>query len=194
MVVQKVLASLLAKQNEILATKNLARALSKYNTLRENLAKTNVILDKSFQKDFKGFYRVRRNPEWCNVVFEILERVKPQDSPDFEAILREVYDKTGRIEPSFASKIVATVNPDAPVYDSQVIKMLSLSKITRHRPDPQIRFRNALAAYHQIRDFYDQALPLPAARDLCNAFDVALPEFSQFTPLKKLDILIWQMR
>lgn len=69
--------------------------------------KLDVRADGEFQRMFNGFYRVRWNEGWRRVYFDMMERSKPRGIA-FGAALRALRDRTGRLEASFASKLVAT--------------------------------------------------------------------------------------
>lgn len=76
-----------------------------------------VASDRAFQRVFTAFYRVWRSGDWRAALFENLERAKA--SPIcFGDALHQLREATGRVEASFASKLVATVDPDLPVIDS----------------------------------------------------------------------------
>ena len=79
----------------------------------------------SFQRRFNGFYVVRRNREWRQMFFRLLEQHKA-GSVSFGSTLRTLHEKTGRVEASFASKLVATIDPLQPVIDSVVLKNVGL--------------------------------------------------------------------
>ena len=100
------------------------RGVEKYAEIIKTFSLVNVTADKEFQRKFNGFYRVRRNTEWQNAFYDIMERGKKEDWT-FESVLRELYDKTGRVEASFASKLIHTLNKDMPIWDQFVLQNLN---------------------------------------------------------------------
>src|SRR5262245_53339545 len=102
------------------ALPRIAPGLQKYCWLQEQLLKRDVSSDPEYQRRFVGFYRVRRELAWRESFFELLESRKTQGL-QFSEGLRRLADATGRIEASFASKLVASIDPDQPVIDSVVL-------------------------------------------------------------------------
>jgi hypothetical protein len=123
-----------------------------------------------------------------------LEKEKRNHTLKFEDTLRAIFAETkGRVEPSFASKLVATCRPEAPVYDDWVCRNLGIRKPRAYKP-PAVRLQDALEAYEKLIVFYREAMPSAIAGSLASEFDRRFPAFAHFTPVKKLDVLLWQMR
>ena len=98
------------------------------------------IKSKIYQKNYISFYRLRRDEDWIKQYFNFLEiYYKKHQSGDnycFKDILQDLYNVPSKsrdgqyqfkIEISFASKLLHTVNPDYPIWDSQVRKKLGIS-------------------------------------------------------------------
>lgn len=163
--------------------------LAKYVWLQNELPLRNVSTDGEYQRRFGGFYRVRRSSDWRTAFFEILERAK--SSPvTFGEALRALHVATGRVEASFASKLVATLYPAQPVIDSVVLKNLGLNL-------PRAAASDRLAAIEtlhcQLRTLYSEYLATEAGRDLILRFQQAYPR-SYVTETKMLDLVLWQSR
>ena len=101
---------------ERLRTRRNRTRLERYDRLQRSLLKVDVTSDRDFQSDFKSFYGVRRGTEWCESFFSILEREKNNPASSFREALAEIHGRTGRVEASFSSKLVATVDADRPVW------------------------------------------------------------------------------
>ena len=82
--------------------------------------------DPAFQRKYTGFYRLRRNEEWRREYFRLMEGFQDRGNASFEEILLRLYKATGNIECSFSSKMLATIDPDMPIWDSKVLKALQL--------------------------------------------------------------------
>jgi hypothetical protein len=118
----------------------------RYSYLRERLPATDITNDRDFQRTFNGLYRVRqRSVEWKLAYYELMERSKLNSKPDFSATLNELYGATQRVEASFASKLVAIINPDSAVYDSVVSQNLCFTPPKQYHPNEQ-RLREFVAA------------------------------------------------
>ena len=99
--------------------------LDRYAEIMKKAKTTNISEDREFQHLFNAFYRVRRNEAWRKIYYSLFEEMK-QGSPNFESILRFLYEKTGNIEASFSSKMLATLCPEKPIWDRYVLENLGL--------------------------------------------------------------------
>jgi hypothetical protein len=125
-----------------------------------------VASDVEFQKRFGGFYQVRRSSTWRAAFFQILERAK--SSPvSFGKALTAVHEATGRVEASFASKLVATLDPGQPVIDSVVLKNLGLKLPPVATAD---RFTQIQALHQRLADLYSEYLASESGRELVRRF------------------------
>ena len=92
--------------------------------------------DEKYQKNFNYYYRVRRDAAWLEQFYAYMNKNKNNKDITFAEILRYLSNiehtarktaknPTGKIksvEASFASKMLATINQDHPIWDSQVLK------------------------------------------------------------------------
>ena len=99
--------------------------LDRYAEIMKNAKTTNISEDREFQHLFNAFYRVRINEAWRKTYYSLFEEMK-QGSPPFESILRFLYEKTGNIEASFSSKMLASLCPEKPIWDRYVLEDLGL--------------------------------------------------------------------
>ena len=102
--------------------------LDKYIFIINQLKRTDVSKDLLFQRTFNGFYIVRRNDAWRKVYYDYFENIKGE-SPTFSSIITHLYAHTGNIEPSFSSKMLATIFPEKPIWDQYVIKNLNYNEL-----------------------------------------------------------------
>lgn len=65
----------------------------------------------------------------------------------FEDVLREMNEFTGNVEASFTSKMIATLHPDRPIWDSLVLARLGLRL---KGTTAQAKLENAVEVYGQI--------------------------------------------
>ena len=94
--------------------------------MQRTVCETDVGYDADFQRFYNRFYRVRRNVEWQAHYYVIMEREKTSPSTEFADALREMHELTGNVEASFTSKMIATLHPDRPIWDSLVLARLGL--------------------------------------------------------------------
>jgi len=83
--------------------------LRKYCWLQANIEKCDVSTDYGFQIRFNDFYKVRRDAQWRHQYYKLMQ-ASNGNGITFAKALLELRDQTGRLEASFASKLVATVD------------------------------------------------------------------------------------
>ena len=105
------------------AMPRISSGLEKYFSLQTAFPKTDVTKDREFKRNFNGFYRVRRGADWQRSFYDLLEQQKkcPQSFVD---VLTALHSRTGRVEASFVSKLIATANPDQSVIDNFLLMQL----------------------------------------------------------------------
>jgi hypothetical protein len=168
--------------------------LSRYHTLQCTLQRTDVSKDQGYQCLFNGFYRMqRRKSDWYDYFFSLLEDEKKNTRVSFMKILRRIYHDRGRVEPSFSSKLVATIRPGLPVYDKYVRENLGLA-VPRSTDDPVARVENYVKLYSRLSRELTSLTQHAKFAILRKGFDTKFGPFAGFTDMKKLDLLLWQYR
>ncbi len=173
-----------------LALPRVAKGLEKYSWLQRELHGRNVTQDGEYQTTFNGFYRVRRHLSWRRAFFGMLEEVKGGPVAIGETLQR-LHAATGRIEASFSSKLVATVDPSQPVIDSVVLKNLGL-RLTPVGEAPR-RSARIVDLHHQLAAEFGRYLDSEEGRQLVARFQHAYPS-SGISEVKMLDLVLWQTR
>ncbi len=168
--------------------------LRRYDQLQRSLLVTNVASDIPYQTTFNGYYRMqRRTQDWYRFFFSVLEREKRNDEITFRQIIEEVYGTGHRVEPSFSSKLVATIRPELPVYDKYIRENLSLV-IPRQNEPPEDRVREFIGVYSLLETQMTELVRSETFRELKKRFDDRFSTYVHFTDVKKLDLLLWQYR
>ena len=174
------------------ALENVEKGLKRYFDIQTSFLGTDVSKDRDFQRKFVGFYRVRRNQEWRQIYFDLLERTKTNDT-DFDSILKELYRQTGRIEASFASKLVATRYPEKPVWDQYLLENLGLKRPGYHLPK-QRRLEKSILLYSELERKMNALETSEVGQCIVESFDRKHPAFRNISNIKKLDLTLWQIR
>lgn len=164
--------------------------LDKYQFIMEQVNKTDISIDAEFQRTFNGFYIVRRNEEWRKAYYEYFESVK-KGTPTFTSILIHLYECTGNIEPSFSSKMLATIFPDKPIWDRYVVQNLNMELKGRTK---QERLENAMVLYTDIERWYADFLQTDKAKECIEVFDHVMPDYKHISSIKKIDSILWSIR
>ena len=176
-----------------LETSRNRNGLQKYCRLQESLSRVDVRSDGDFQRAFKSFYQVRRGADFCEPFFSILYREKNNPAPSFGEVLAEIHDRTGRVEASFSSKLVATIDADLPVWDRHVLDNLGL-RPPYSSMNPQRRLSRCSELYSEILAWTSAAIRQAWFGEWQRRFDTAFPQFTHFSDTKKLDLLLWKSR
>lgn len=164
--------------------------IDKYQFIMKQAKETNVSIDDDFQRIFNGFYKVRRNEEWRKIYYEHFENVK-DGIPTFATILTHLYKHTGNVEPSFSSKMLATIFPDKPIWDRYVLQNLNLELIGSTKEE---RLANAITLYSDIENWYANFLHTNKAKECIEAFDRIMPDYKHISNIKKIDFILWSIR
>jgi len=171
------------------ALPKIEKGLRTYCWLQSRLNQCDCSSDPYFQTTYNRFYRVRRDENWRREYFRILETAK-RDGIEFETALLEIYEKTDRIEASFASKLVATLNPDKPVIDKYVLSNFGLRL-------PYYYDRNRLSKivniYYSLVNCYRSFMQKPIVQVLYERFKEHY-SWASISDLKKVDLILWQIR
>lgn len=182
-------------REEIVAVFNkdaLKNGLVKYIDIMELLHKTDVSKNKEFQKLYNHFYRMRqRKPEFYHIYFDFMEKNKSNaTSLTFKDVFFYIQKETNRCEASFSSKLLATLNPDKPVWDMFVLENLGAKKI---HASAKNREQKIIEAYQQICQWYHDFLGCEEASLIIQIFDELFPSVN-ITDIKKIDLFLWQHR
>ena len=173
------------------ALPKVAPGLAKYLRIMEFVAKDpRYYDDPDFRRAFNGFYRVRRSAQtWQPQFFALMARAKAQNF-DFPRTLSELFAATGRVEASFASKLYATLHPNAPVIDTVVLGNLGLRLPPATVPK---RLDKVVNIHNCLTKTFANLLATEDGKYLVQSFRAAYPKAS-VTDEKALELVIWQIR
>jgi hypothetical protein len=167
------------------------KGIAQYRDLMKLAPEIDVSKSKDFQKKYNAFYRVQRRKEsWYQHYYALMQQLK-SSQPTFHDVLDMLYQMTGRYEPSFASKLVATIDPSKPIWDVHILRN------TSHKPPSyshKAKLSLAKTAYDSIVNWYAEFL-LSEDGNLCiSEFNRLVPNNHDITDIKKVDFILWQMR
>ena len=165
--------------------------IEKYLVLRKMLFETNVAKDRVFQKAYNGFFRMgRRTEEYYQDYYCYLEQHKTSGA-SFAEVLKFLYEKHGRLEMSFASKIVAMIDPEYPIWDSVVTK--GHFKIIAPYASAKNRLQQGIERYEHYYRVYSLYMQSEEGKKKIEEFDRLFPH-TEISNVKKLDFVLWQER
>lgn len=188
---RKVIRSMEINVKEILENRlATSLGLDKYRYIMEHVMTTDVSKDAEFQRTFNGFYIVRRNEDWRKIYYAYFESIK-RGNPSFDEIVSFLYEKTGNLEPSFSSKMLATIRPEKPIWDRYVVQNLNL-KITGATKEEKLR--SAIQQYADMETWYEEFRSSEDGKKCIQGFDQYLPSYRWISDIKKVDALLWSIR
>lgn len=161
--------------------------VEKYCWIMTRLHQTDVSKDKEFQRNFNGFYRMRQRPaEFYKSFYTYLETNKNNSTLSFAQIITYLYLETGQIHASFSSKLLATVNPDMPIWDKFVLTNIGLRAPHPYEKD---RLEKTIQVYKKICEWYKSEEAVNAKKEFERYFPC-----DNISDVKKADFILWGTR
>jgi hypothetical protein len=172
------------------ALNKVARDLGRYICIQSRFRQCDVSTDLVFQTAFNGFYRVRqRSADWYKYYYTLFETAKASEIT-FDQALSELLRLTKRYEASFASKMVATLDPTRPVIDDIILRHFCLKLPYYGAPRREAR---TIEVYNELCKKYEALMQRPQGRTICTRFTEQYPE-ADITDIKKIDLVLWKTR
>ncbi len=182
----------LSKENIDTALSNpkLEEGLLRYLNIQKLFPAVNVSEDKDFQRYFNTFYKViKRSPEWYRQFYGAFQATRC-DRVTLREILEILQNKTHRVEASFGSKLLATIDPSMPVIDSIVLKNLGLR--LPYAQDVN-RLEKIVKIQEQLKSLMTAYIRTSDGKYLIQQFKESFP-YAKITKIKMLDLVLWQTR
>lgn len=183
------------KVMDILSAKELKAGMLKYKGIMDMIHNTDVSQDKEFQKKYNGFYRMRQRPKtYYELYYAYMERCKNDDGLSIDDIATYIYNQTNRCELSFSSKLLATINPNMPVWDTIVAQNHFGISYTVYTPKKYAsRLEMIIDKYHEYTRAYAEYMNSEEAKMIIRVFNQVYPDVD-ITDVKKVDLVLWQDR
>jgi len=162
-----------------------------YRFIMDRFEVADVSKDDEFQRKFTFFYRVRRARGWLDSFYAVFQSLRNVPGLRFEKVLEELSAiSDGRLEISFASKLLATIRPEMPIWDKFVRINLGLPELP-DKGGAEDRFDAAVSLYGKLVEETEGLLRREDVRREISEFDKIFPAYACFTSMKKLDFLLW---
>lgn len=172
------------------ALESVARRVEQYGWLLKALPERDVSEDRHFRRAYLSYYKLRqKDREFLRFYFDYLETHKSRHIT-FEQAFLAIYRRFGIFDPASASKLAATVDPNLPVWDSQILGSLGIRPLSLERD--RCRAEKTLDAYDRLCAFYGRYLSSRSGRMAVALFEEVYPG-TGFTPIKKADFVLWSV-
>lgn len=162
-----------------------------YKRIRNKSAIERYLISVRSRDDFVAFYKVRLQKKHAGQLYRyLLRHMAFETCPTITTALRTINGITSSIELSQASKVIASLNRKKPVYDSVVRRHLKLSH-------PGGDLKRAIEIYAQLLERMSALLREADVSKAIREFNREFPQFSRtifLTKMKKLDLLLWQLK
>ena len=181
---------ILTHRQEILAELD-EKSLRTYQWLQENLHCRNVAVDEEYRRRFGGYYGMRFvSQKYRDAYFQFFEAHKNDASLSFIDAAMALYPVDNKHEFSFISKMLHTINPSHPIYDSRVERVLKLGHGYGQSLDQ--RLAKDVQILERLTCTYQELYASGKLTDLLNEIDAVTPGF-QMSMEKKMDFIIWAL-
>ncbi len=171
--------------------------LKKYCCIVETVSKDDFKATQDFRKTFNGYYRLqRRTASWYERYYDLFEKQKKKQL-SYQALLEEMYDCAGKIEVSFVSKMIASIDTSKPIWDQYVLKNLGLEKEWNrtYGANPEARISEANNIYSKIIESYGDILCSSKGQECITRFHQILPDYvGRISDVKIIDFFLWSKR
>ena len=189
-----------------LQKEDLKKRLPDYLYLINNFRKIDVSRDKNFKDTYSVYFKFRGKAMWENFdkYFKFMQECKEnhrgsEGDLTFDTILDGLHKKLKIVTPSFASKLLSMINHDMPVWDSEVRDELKKFGVI-HKVPPHYRQKNPnISEWHKfytemVCGWYKGFVKSEEAKEWIALFDKQYPEARTITKVKKIDLILWQIR
>lgn len=171
--------------------------LKAYTSILDTVRQDPFVATAEFRTIFNGFFRLRQRPAaWYEQYYKLMEEQKSANR-SFKNLLLLLAPVNGTIEVSFASKLLAAVDPSLPIWDRYVLQNLGLLKRWEKMTGKEnaLRIDEACRIYQEIKAWYETFVCSEDGKKCIAAFDAALPRYKdKLTAVKKIDYLLWSKR
>ncbi len=170
-----------------------------YNFIKEQFNQTEDVRNNHlFQFTYRSFYRLDNaglTPEFKSRYFELLQEYRTKEI-SLKDICIDLYEYKTRkglnsVQFSFATKLANTINPNYPIYDSQVIKLFNFNQ-PYYLKDRDLKIDKYLEQYTYISSTQKDLLLNEHIITILNSMNNIFGESSvKMEESKKLDTLMW---
>lgn len=168
------------------------------------------ILTEEFKENFKKFYGMKRckfSDEFYTKYFEYLDKNRKKNNQNYKKIeFNEVINyiwQTGtsnRVEASFCSKLLASINSDKPVWDRNVFSWLEMTRPASIK-DKNKQIKKAIETYDKLieeinRQFYNTGNAKKCIEIFNEFFNRNFSEgndLKYISSMKKIDFILWSL-
>lgn len=155
----------------------------------------NIDKDEVLQRRYKSFYKMntaRKDAQFYKIYFRVLKKAKEGDSIDLLSVLSHLKRISNKNEISFASKLLATIDPKLPIWDSRVRNHVNEMSDLKLKASYRT-IEECVQAYNSLLSWYRDFMKTDRAKKMIAEFDSHFPN-QKITSIKKVDFIFWQTK
>ena len=185
------LPELIHKNRDAILSQLDMNTLSVYHWLQDNLHTRNVAIDQEYRKRYGHYYGMRFvSNEYRERYFQMMEDLKNIPGVSFREISQQLYLVDQKHEFSFISKLLHTIDPSCPIYDSRVARVLGITRYPKK--DFQKVLKRDEGILDKLRNVYHQLETDSRLTELLIQIDQRTPD-KPMSIEKKLDFILWAL-
>ena len=185
------LPELIHKNRDAILSQLDMNTLSVYHWLQDNLHTRNVAIDQEYRKRYGHYYGMRFvSNEYREKYFQMMEGLKNIPGVSFREISQQLYLVDQKHEFSFISKLLHTIDPSCPIYDSRVARVLGITRYPKN--DFQKVLKRDEGILDKLRNVYHQLETDSRLTELLIQIDQRTPD-KPISIEKKLDFILWAL-
>lgn len=162
----------------------------------------NIVANTIFKYLFKNYYFRRNLYYYSNEFFKnyfskfseqtLQERIIKSENINeiIKEILEALYKKNDKLNFSYTTKMIHTINPEYPIYDSNVVNALKLKSY--YKKDKEKRIDQYLKNYNEIHNIYNQIILKGDLNEIIDEFSKTR-DISKLNNIKILDYIFWSV-
>ena len=142
----------------------------------------NVADDQDFQREFDFFTRLDEMQNGGKYSLRFSKGRKKKNC-SYKEIITELYEGTGQVETSFASKMLASIDENMPIWDSKVLDRIGIKSSNKRG---QQKLEETIELYDVIVQWYSDLKANKASyNEYITSFDSRFPDYSSISDTKK---------
>ena len=142
-----------------------------------------------YQDNYSTYYGIgvaRKDEKWKAEYFGYMQKQVGNSRITFAEIMEHISSISHKKEASFASKMLATLNPDFPILDSNVANYLGFKYRSKSTED-------CIEIYNELTKNVHAFLQTDDGARCVEEFNRMFPNFTDINPVKKIDLYLWKM-
>lgn len=166
-------------------------------TLEYKYKDIDISTNDEYKKNFTSYYKVRREKSWLDEYYSYMEKNKYNTNLKFGEVLSHLSSikrtikgkkRNPSFEPSFASKMLATINTDNPIWDSRILNYFGIKfSASKNKLDETIKL------YDLIKEKIAAFINTEQGKACLDEFDTMFPDYDDISPFKKIDFYLWNL-